>query len=55
MLTSLSLAYFARESSDSTLFQEEQEEQEEEAGAGESSPFAEVPPPAEQGSGEKNP
>ena len=52
MLTSLSLAYFAREGSDSTLFQEEQEEA---ASAEESSPFAEVPPPAEQGSGEKNP
>jgi preprotein translocase subunit SecG len=52
MLTSLSLAYFAQERSDSTLFQEEQQEA---AGEEQSSPFAEVPPPAEEGSGEENP
>ena len=53
MLTSLSLAYFAQQGSESTLFQEEQ--QEEEQAAEESSPFAEIPAPAEEGSGEENP
>jgi preprotein translocase subunit SecG len=52
MLTSLTLAYFAREGSEDTLFGEQQEE---EAAAEETSPFAEVPPPAEEGSGEENP
>ena len=53
MLTSLSLAYFAQEGSESTLFEEEQEEAA--AAAEETSPFAEVPAPAEEGSGEENP
>jgi preprotein translocase subunit SecG len=53
MLTSLSLAYFAREQSHSTLFDEQQ--QEEPAPAKETSPFAEVPPPAAKGTGEENP
>ena len=52
MLTSLSLAYFAQEGSQSTLFEEEQEKP---ATAEETSPFAEVPAPAEEGSGEENP
>ena len=52
MLTSLSLAYFAQEGSQSTLFEEEQEET---AAAEETSPFAEIPAPAEEGSGEENP
>ena len=49
MLTSLSLAYFATEGSESTLFEEEQEEA---AAAEETSPFAEVPAPVEEGSQE---
>jgi len=56
MLTSLSLAYFAQEGSQSTLFEEDQEEA---AAAEETSPFAEVPfpaeEPAEEGSREENP
>jgi preprotein translocase subunit SecG len=52
MLTSLTLAYFAQEGSESTLFQEDQEQG---ATAEETSPFAEVPPPAEEGSGEEKP
>jgi len=52
MLTSLSLAYFAQEGSESTLFEEEQQET---ATEEETSPFAEIPPPAEEGSGEENP
>ena len=52
MLTSLTLAYFAQEGGESTLFEEEQEET---AAAEETSPFAEVPAPAEEGSGEENP
>jgi preprotein translocase subunit SecG len=52
MLTSLTLAYFAQEGGQSTLFEEEQEET---AAAEETSPFAEVPAPAEEGSGEENP
>ena len=53
MLTSLTLAYFAQQGSESTLFEEEQ--QEETAAAEETSPFAEVPLPAEEGTGEENP
>ncbi len=53
MLTSLSLAYFAQEGSESTLFEEEQ--QEETATEEETSPFAEIPSPAEEGSGEEIP
>ncbi len=52
MLTSLSLAYFSQEGSQSTLFEEDQEQT---APAEETSPFAEVPAPAEEGSGEENP
>ena len=52
MLTSLSLAYFAQEGSESTLFEEDQEET---AAAEETSPFAEIPAPGEEGSGEENP
>ena len=52
MLTSLTLAYFAQEGSQSTLFDEEQEET---AAAEETSPFAEVPAPAGEGPGEENP
>jgi preprotein translocase subunit SecG len=56
MLTSLTLAYFAQEGSQSTLFQEEQAEP---APEKQTSPFAEIPSPpekgAEEGSGEKNP
>ena len=52
MLTSLSLAYFAQEGSESTLFEEEQQET---ATEEETSPFAEIPPPAEEGPGEENP
>lgn len=52
MLTSLTLAYFAQEGSESTLFEEEQHEP---APAEETSPFAEVPLPAEEGTGEENP
>jgi preprotein translocase subunit SecG len=44
--------YFAREGSEDTLFGEQQEEA---AAAEETSPFAEVPPPAEEGSGEEDP
>jgi preprotein translocase subunit SecG len=47
MLTSLTLAYFAQEGSESTLFEEEQQETVTEE---ETSPFAEVPVPAEAGS-----
>jgi preprotein translocase subunit SecG len=53
MLTSLTLAYFAREGSEGTLFEEEQ--QEAAAEEEETSPFAEIPPPAEEGPGEENP
>ena len=53
MLTSLSLAYFATEGSESTLFEEEQEAAA--AAAEETSPFAEVPAPAEESPGEENP
>jgi preprotein translocase subunit SecG len=52
MLTSLTLAYFAQEGTESTLFEEEQVET---ATEEETSPFAEIPPPAEEGSGEENP
>jgi preprotein translocase subunit SecG len=52
MLTSLSLAYFSQEGSQSTLFVEDQEQT---APAEETSPFAEVPAPAEEGSEEENP
>ena len=52
MLTSLSLAYFAQEGSQSTLFEEEQAEA---PTAEETSPFAEVPAPAEEGPGEESP
>lgn len=52
MLTSLSLAYFSQEAHQSTLFEEDQEQT---APAEETSPFAEVPAPAEEGSGEENP
>jgi preprotein translocase subunit SecG len=52
MLTSLSLAYFAQEGGESTLFEEDQEQT---TPAEETSPFAEVPAPAEEGSGEENP
>ena len=45
MLTSLSLAYFAQEGVESTLFEEEQVET---ATEEETSPFAEIPPPAEE-------
>jgi preprotein translocase subunit SecG len=52
MLTSLTLAYFAQEGSQSTLFEEEQAEP---APAEETSPFAEVPAPAEEVPGEESP
>ncbi len=52
MLTSLSLAYFAQQGDQSTLFDEEQAEA---ATPEEASPFAEVPTPAEEATGEENP
>jgi preprotein translocase subunit SecG len=52
MLTSLTLAYFAQEGSESTLFEEDQQVEE---AAEESSPFAEIPAPAEESSGEESP
>jgi preprotein translocase subunit SecG len=52
MLTSLSLAYFAQEGSESTLFDDSLEET---ATPEETSPFAEVPAPAEEDFGEENP
>jgi preprotein translocase subunit SecG len=52
MLTSLTLAYFAQEGSEGTLFEEELEEA---ATAEETSPFAEVPPPTEEASGGEDP
>ena len=52
MLTSLSLAYFSQEGSQNTLFEEDQEQT---VPAEETSPFAEVPAPAEEGSGEETP
>jgi preprotein translocase subunit SecG len=52
MLTSLTLAYFAQEGGESTLFEEDQEQA---ASAEETSPFAEVPAAGEESSGEENP
>jgi preprotein translocase subunit SecG len=52
MLTSLSLAYFSQESGESTLFEEEQAEPAAEEPV---SPFAEIPAPVEEGTGEENP
>jgi hypothetical protein len=52
MLTSLSLAYFSQESGESTLFEEEQAEPATEEPV---SPFAEIPAPVEEGTGEENP
>jgi preprotein translocase subunit SecG len=52
MVTSLTLAYFSQEGSESTLFQEEVEET---APVEDTSPFAEVPPPTEETPGEEVP
>lgn len=65
MFTSLTLAYFAREGGQSTLFEEEVEEPapaedtspftEVPAAAENASPFEEVPAPAQEAPGEENP